>query len=115
MIPYQNGTQSHHLVGLVVMVTEDNMKNQDQRRHSAYLDKGVYDEMVKESARLERPLSFVVQLAWKIARKPIMSARSFCEPVESKCHLLEEHDCDGDCHLTDGHNCNGEVVQTLTT
>jgi uncharacterized small protein (TIGR04563 family) len=43
----------------------------DKRKPNLYVADAVRAEMVAEARRLKRPLSWVVQRAWEIARKEI--------------------------------------------
>jgi len=52
------------------------MNGTDKRKQSLYFPKDVLDEIEREATRQDRSLSWVVQKAWKAARKDIMSARA---------------------------------------
>ena len=43
----------------------------DKRKQSLYFPETMLDEIQKEAARLQRSMSWVVQRAWKQARKEI--------------------------------------------
>jgi uncharacterized small protein (TIGR04563 family) len=43
----------------------------DKRKQSLYFPEDMLDEIQKEAARLQRSLSWVVQRAWKHARREI--------------------------------------------
>lgn len=50
------------------------MTEADKRKQSLYLDADVYEEIARQATRLDRSLSWIVQKAWRVARKDIMSA-----------------------------------------
>jgi uncharacterized small protein (TIGR04563 family) len=50
------------------------MTEADKRKQSLYLDADVYEEIAPQATRLDRSLSWIVQKAWRVARKDIMSA-----------------------------------------
>jgi uncharacterized small protein (TIGR04563 family) len=50
------------------------MNGSDKRKQSLYFPESVLDEITKEATRQDRSLSWIVQKAWKVARKEIMSA-----------------------------------------
>jgi uncharacterized small protein (TIGR04563 family) len=43
----------------------------DKRKQSLYFPEAMLTEMKEEAARLKRSLSWVVQRAWKVARKEV--------------------------------------------
>ena len=52
----------------------------DKRKQSLYFPETMLQEISEEAARLERSLSWVVQRAWKHARKEIKSVPGSNEP-----------------------------------
>jgi uncharacterized small protein (TIGR04563 family) len=46
----------------------------DRRKQSIYLPAEMRAEMQREAERLDRPLSWVVQESWRIAREQLMKA-----------------------------------------
>jgi uncharacterized small protein (TIGR04563 family) len=50
------------------------MNESDKRKQSLYFPENVLEEIAKEATRQDRSLSWIVQKAWKVARKEIMSA-----------------------------------------
>jgi uncharacterized small protein (TIGR04563 family) len=50
------------------------MVESDKRKQSLYFPENMLDEIKKEATRQDRSLSWIVQKAWKAARKDIMSA-----------------------------------------
>jgi uncharacterized small protein (TIGR04563 family) len=50
------------------------MVESDKRKQSLYFPEQMLDEIKKEATRQDRSLSWIVQKAWKAARKEIMSA-----------------------------------------
>ncbi|MFH1810875.1 MAG: TIGR04563 family protein [Pseudomonadota bacterium] len=49
------------------------MKDTEKRKQSLYFPVDMLDEMNRESNRQERPLSWLMQQAWKLARDQITS------------------------------------------
>jgi uncharacterized small protein (TIGR04563 family) len=49
----------------------DEATKTDKRKQSLYFPETMLQEIKEEAARLDRSLSWVVQRAWKIARKQI--------------------------------------------
>lgn len=49
------------------------MKETEKRKQSLYFPVDMLDEMNRESSRQERPLSWLMQQAWKLAREQIAS------------------------------------------
>jgi uncharacterized small protein (TIGR04563 family) len=47
------------------------MKLAEKRKQSLYFPVDMLDEMHREAERLERPVSWVLQQAWKLARDQI--------------------------------------------
>lgn len=45
----------------------------DKRKQSFYFPQSMLDEIQKESIRQDRSLSYIIQCAWREARKTIMS------------------------------------------
>ncbi len=58
------------------------MVGNDRRKQSLYFADTMLDEIKVEAARMDRSLSWVVQKAWKIARKQVMGMPSANGPVE---------------------------------
>jgi uncharacterized small protein (TIGR04563 family) len=54
----------------------------DKRKQSLYFPETMLDEIQKEAGRLQRSLSWVVQRAWKHARKEIKQIPGSNEPQE---------------------------------
>jgi uncharacterized small protein (TIGR04563 family) len=54
----------------------------DKRKQSLYFPEVMLDEIQKEALRLQRSMSWVVQRAWKHARKEIKSIPGSNEPEE---------------------------------
>jgi uncharacterized small protein (TIGR04563 family) len=52
----------------------------DKRKQSLYFPEAMLDEIQKEAQRLQRSMSWVVQRAWKHARKEIKSIPGSNEP-----------------------------------
>jgi uncharacterized small protein (TIGR04563 family) len=50
----------------------------DKLKQSLYFPEGMLTEIRDEAARLDRSLSWIVQRAWKVARKQIQALP--CEP-----------------------------------
>ena len=48
------------------------MSTTDKRKQSLYFPESMLHDIKHESARLDRSLSWIVQKAWKLARKEIM-------------------------------------------
>ena len=46
-------------------------QNTDKRKQSLYFPEEMLSEITSEAARLDRSLSWVVQLAWKVAKDEI--------------------------------------------
>jgi uncharacterized small protein (TIGR04563 family) len=55
------------------------MANADKRKQSLYFPEDMLKEIQDEAARQDRSLSWIVQKAWKIARKEIMKYPSVNE------------------------------------
>ena len=45
----------------------------DKKKHTLYFPVEMLDEMQKEADRQERPLSWIMQQAWKLSRDRIMT------------------------------------------
>jgi uncharacterized small protein (TIGR04563 family) len=58
------------------------MSKSDKRKQSLYFPEEMLREITSEAARQDRSLSWIVQKAWKIARKDIMKYPSVNEPDE---------------------------------
>ena len=52
----------------------------DKRKQSLYFPEAMLDEIQKEAQRLQRSMSWVVQRAWKHARREIKSIPGSNEP-----------------------------------
>jgi uncharacterized small protein (TIGR04563 family) len=57
----------------------DRMAGPDKRKQSLYFPDEMLKEIQDEAARQDRSLSWIVQKAWKIARKDIMKYPSVSE------------------------------------
>jgi uncharacterized small protein (TIGR04563 family) len=55
------------------------MVGSDKRKQSLYFPEDMLQEIQAEAARQDRSLSWIVQKAWKIARKEIMKFPSVTE------------------------------------
>jgi uncharacterized small protein (TIGR04563 family) len=55
------------------------MASSDKRKQSLYFPEQMLKEIQEEAARQDRSLSWIVQKAWKIARKDIMKYPSVNE------------------------------------
>ena len=55
------------------------MASSDKRKQSLYFPEDMLKEIQMEAARQDRSLSWIVQKAWKIARKDIMKYPSVNE------------------------------------
>lgn len=53
----------------------------DKRKQSLYLDGAMLDELMAEATRQDRPISWLVQQAWRIAQPEIVRLR----PQETRC------------------------------
>ena len=60
------------------------MNSSDKRKQSLYFPEDVLEEITKEATRQDRSLSWIVQKAWKVARKEIMNAPAAPRPGEDK-------------------------------
>ena len=58
------------------------MPKSDKRKQSLYFPEDMLSEITTEAARQDRSLSWIVQKAWKIARREIMKYPSVNEPDE---------------------------------
>lgn len=58
---------------------KDNIKS-DARKQSLYFPEDMLEEIKQEAMRLDRPLSWVVQRAWKMARGEIKRLPSMQSP-----------------------------------
>lgn len=47
------------------------MKMSEKRKQSLYFPVEMLDEMHREAERLERPISWIIQQAWKLSREVI--------------------------------------------
>ncbi len=59
----------------------------DKRKQSLYFPETMLNEIAAEAARQDRSLSWIVQKAWKIARKEIQKYPSVNEPEEIEAKL----------------------------
>jgi uncharacterized small protein (TIGR04563 family) len=53
------------------------MAESDKRKQSLYFPEAMLEEIIKEATRQDRSISWIVQKAWKAARKEIMGAPGF--------------------------------------
>jgi uncharacterized small protein (TIGR04563 family) len=60
---------------------EGSMAANDKRKQSLYFPEEMLKEMQAEAARQDRSLSWVVQRAWKTARKELAKIASANEPT----------------------------------
>lgn len=60
------------------------MNKSDKRKQSLYFPEDMLTEITAEANRQDRSLSWIVQKAWKIARKEITKYPSVNEPEEIK-------------------------------
>jgi uncharacterized small protein (TIGR04563 family) len=56
----------------------------DKRKQSLYFPEEMLNEIIAEANRQDRSLSWIVQKAWKIARKEIMKYPSVNESAEGE-------------------------------
>jgi uncharacterized small protein (TIGR04563 family) len=56
----------------------------DKRKHSLYFSADVLKEIGDEATRQDRSLSWIVQKAWKLARREIMGAASVGQAIRPK-------------------------------
>ncbi len=56
------------------------MSKSDKRKQSLYFPEEMLQEITAEANRQDRSLSWIVQKAWKIARKEIMKYPSVNDP-----------------------------------
>lgn len=59
--------------------TSPDMAGSDKRKQSLYFPEDMLKEIQEEAARQDRSLSWIVQKAWKIARREIMKYPSVNE------------------------------------
>jgi uncharacterized small protein (TIGR04563 family) len=57
------------------------MSGTDKRKQSLYFPEEMLKEIGAEAVRQDRSLSWIVQKAWKVARKDIMSVPSVDSPL----------------------------------
>jgi uncharacterized small protein (TIGR04563 family) len=57
------------------------MSGSDKRKQSLYFPEEMLKEIGAEAVRQDRSLSWIVQKAWKVARKDIMSVPSVDAPL----------------------------------
>ena len=62
------------------------MTGSDKRKQSLYFPEDMLQEIQTEAARQDRSLSWIVQKAWKIARKDIMKFPSVTEDSDIPDH-----------------------------
>ena len=60
------------------------MATSDKRKQSLYFPEAMLKEIQHEATRQDRSLSWIVQKAWKIARKEIMKFPSVTEDEEEQ-------------------------------
>jgi uncharacterized small protein (TIGR04563 family) len=60
------------------------MNKSDKRKQSLYFPEDMLNEITQEAARQDRSLSWIVQKAWKIARKDIVKYPSVNEASEDE-------------------------------
>lgn len=60
------------------------MASSDKRKQSLYFPEQMLKEIQEEAARQDRSLSWIVQKAWKIARKDIMKYPSVNEITDDE-------------------------------
>ncbi|MFN3201831.1 MAG: TIGR04563 family protein [Bradymonadia bacterium] len=60
------------------------MGGSDKRKQSLYFPEEMLKEIQAEAARQDRSLSWIVQKAWKIARKEISKYPSINEPDDDE-------------------------------
>jgi len=65
-----------------IPVSKDLVAGSDKRKQSLYFPESMLNEIAAEAARQDRSLSWIVQKAWKIARKEIMKYPSVNESDE---------------------------------
>jgi uncharacterized small protein (TIGR04563 family) len=63
----------------VTLETSPRMAGSDKRKQSLYFPEDMLKEIQDEATRQDRSLSWIVQKAWKIARKEIMKYPSVNE------------------------------------
>lgn len=69
--PLQSGVAA--LTSSVAPNEDLRMSGSDKRKQSLYFPEGMLREIKEEASRQDRSLSWVVQKAWKTARKEVMS------------------------------------------
>jgi uncharacterized small protein (TIGR04563 family) len=65
----------------MVLAYDARMANSDKRKQSLYFPEEMLKEIGAEATRQDRSLSWIVQKAWKAARKEIMSIPSVGGPA----------------------------------
>jgi uncharacterized small protein (TIGR04563 family) len=60
------------------------MSDTDKRKQSLYFPETMLKEITDEATRQDRSLSWIVQQAWKTARRDIKSIASVNDPVPTK-------------------------------
>lgn len=60
------------------------MGKSDKRKQSLYFPEEMLQEITAEAARQDRSLSWIVQKAWKIARREITKYPSVNEPLDDQ-------------------------------
>jgi uncharacterized small protein (TIGR04563 family) len=58
------------------------MDGSDKRKQSLYFPENILEEIAKEATRQDRSLSWIVQKAWRAARREIMRAPAAPKPGE---------------------------------
>jgi uncharacterized small protein (TIGR04563 family) len=72
--------------------TSLDMAGSDKRKQSLYFPEDMLKEIQEEAARQDRSLSWIVQKAWKIARREIMKYPSVNEfPGEDDAREVDTH------------------------
>jgi uncharacterized small protein (TIGR04563 family) len=60
------------------------MPGLDKRKQSLYFPEEMLKEIVEEAARQDRSLSWIVQKAWKVARKEMMRIPAVDAPLSGE-------------------------------
>lgn len=66
------------------------MPDNDQRKQSLYFPTELLQEIRAEAERLERPISWIVQTAWKIARAEIRRYPAPLQPEQRDAKSRED-------------------------
>jgi uncharacterized small protein (TIGR04563 family) len=79
-LPIHHHTSAHGLTPCALTIeTACDMAGSDKRKQSLYFPEDMLKEIQDEATRQDRSLSWIVQKAWKIARKEIMKYPSVNE------------------------------------